>query len=125
MKLHLDNIAGINVITGYGEDHVMINRERHEGNLVILPQRVLPAWCPGGFEALDAADFAAVLEHRPEIFILGTGAKQRFPHPAKLRPLIEAGIGCEVMDLPAACRTYNILAGESRIVAAALLFDPA
>ena len=50
---------------------------------------------------------------------------QRFPAPAVMRPLIEAKIGFEIMDLPAACRTYNILMGENRNVAAALFFDPA
>lgn len=56
---------------------------------------------------------------------MGTGRRQRFPNPALLRPLMEARIGFEFMDLPAACRTYNILVAESRAVALALLFDPA
>jgi uncharacterized protein len=55
--------------------------------------------------------------------LLGTGARQRFPAPRLLRPLIEAGIGCEVMDLAAACRTYTILVAEGRRVAAALLIE--
>ena len=53
--------------------------------------------------------------------ILGTGASQKFPPPATLRPLIEAGIGFEIMDTAAACRTYNILVAEDRNVAAALI----
>lgn len=64
-----------------------------------------------------------MLELAPEVVIVGTGARQRFPAPQLLRPLIEAGIGFEVMDLAAACRTYNILASEGRAVAAALLLD--
>ena len=54
--------------------------------------------------------------------LLGTGARQRFPHPRLTAPLAQAGIGLEVMDLQAACRTYNILVAEERKVAAALLF---
>lgn len=53
--------------------------------------------------------------------LLGTGARLRFPHPRLSAPLARAGIGLEVMDLQAACRTYNILAAEGRRVAAALL----
>jgi uncharacterized protein len=45
----------------------------------------------------------------------------RFPHPKLTRALIESGIGVEVMDTSAVCRTYNILMAEGRQVAAALL----
>ena len=55
--------------------------------------------------------------------MLGTGQRQRFPAPELLRPLVEAGIGFEIMDLAAACRTFNVLALEKRAVAAALLVD--
>ena len=55
--------------------------------------------------------------------LLGTGARQRFPHPRLTAELAQAGIGLEVMDLQAACRTYNILVAEERKVAAALLFE--
>ena len=53
---------------------------------------------------------------------MGTGPRQRFPHPRLTAPLTRAGIGVEVMDLQAASRTYNILVAEERKVAAALLF---
>jgi uncharacterized protein len=124
MKLHQDLAAGINLITGYGDDHVLINKQRHEGNLVVLAQRLVEGWAPGGFAGLSEADFAVIPPLGPEIVLIGTGRRQRFPKPALLRPLIEARIGFEVMDLAAACRTYNILVSESRAVALALLFDP-
>jgi uncharacterized protein len=57
------------------------------------------------------------------VVLLGTGWRQRFPAPALMRPLMDERIGYEIMDLPAACRTYNILMAEGRYVAAALLFD--
>ena len=125
MKLQLDQTAGINLITGYGTDHVLINKERHDGNVVILPERLVEGWAPGGFAGLVEADFAALAPLGADIVLIGTGARQRFPKPALLRPLIDARVGFEVMDLAAACRTYNILASESRAVAVALLFDPA
>jgi uncharacterized protein len=55
--------------------------------------------------------------------IFGSGQRIRFPQAALLRPLIEQGIGVETMDTPAACRTYNILAGEGRHVIVALLLE--
>ena len=67
---------------------------------------------------------ADVLEKlQTEIVLLGTGTKQRFPHPSLTATLTAARVGVEVMDLRAACRTFNILAAEERKVAAALLFE--
>lgn len=128
MKLYQDNNANLNVVTGYGDDHVMVNKVRHDGNLILTASQIRTGWAPearGDLAALRAEDLAAVAELDPEIVIIGTGRRQRFPAPALLRPLIEARIGFEFMDLPAACRTYNILVGEGRSVAVALLFEAA
>ena len=125
MKLHQDTLTSINTVTGYGADHVLINKVRHDGNLLLTADRIVNGWAPGGFAGLSAKDVAQACELNAEIVLIGTGSRQRFPSPALLRPLIEARIGFEVMDLPAACRTYNVLVGEGRAVLAALLFDPA
>ena len=121
LKLHLTNISGANVFTGYGEGYVMINQQRHEQNLVVLPDRLLTDWQPAGFDALTPEHFALIAELEPEIVLLGTGSRLRFPRPELTRALSEARIGLEVMDFQAACRTYNFLAAEERKVAAALL----
>ena len=123
LKLHLSNISGINLFTGYGEGHVMVNKQRYAHNLVVLRDRLVTDWRPAGFDDLAAEDFALLAELQPEIVLLGTGAQLRFPRPELTRALIEARIGLEVMDVQAACRTYNILATEDRKVAAALLFN--
>ena len=73
---------------------------------------------------LTDAHFTPLAELRPELVLFGSGAALRFPRPAWVRRLIEAGIGVETMDTGAACRTYNILAGEGRRVVAALLVEP-
>ncbi|MFH1044210.1 MAG: Mth938-like domain-containing protein [Pseudomonadota bacterium] len=123
MKLHLADISGINVFTGYGEGYVMVNKQRHVRNLVVLRDRLVTDWRPAGFDDLDVGDFVQLAELEPEIVLLGTGQRLRFPRPELTRALIEARIGLEVMDIQAACRTYNILAAEERKVAAALLFS--
>ncbi len=123
MKLHLDNPASRNLITGHGAGYVAINHRHFESSLIVLPDRLVQPWGEGGFEGLTEDDFAAIRALAPEILLLGTGSRQRFPAPSLLRPLIETRIGCEVMDLPAACRTFNILMTEGRRVAAALLID--
>ena len=100
----------------------MVNNQRHEQSLVVLPERLVIDWQPAGFDALNAGHFAQLAGLEPEILLLGTGDRQRFPRPELTRALVEARIGLEVMDLQAACRTYNILVAEDRNVAAALLF---
>lgn len=121
MKLHLSGPAGLNTFTASGADFVAVNGERHARSLVVLPDRLVPAWSATTFEALSAADLEVVRDLAPEIVLLGTGGRIRFPRPEIMRPLIDARIGYEVMDVPAACRTYNILVAEDRKVAAALL----
>lgn len=123
MKLHLDNPSNRNLVTGYGAGYVAINHRQYEANLILLPDRIVESWGAGGFEALAESDFEAIRTLGPEILLLGTGDRQRFPAPSLLRPLIEARIGYEIMDLPAACRTFNILMAEGRRVAAALLIE--
>ena len=123
MKLHLDNPSSRNLVTGHGAGYVAINHRRYQASLILLPERIVEPWAPGGFASLTEGDFEVLRNCAPEVVLLGTGARQRFPSPVLLRPLIEAGIGCEIMDLAAACRTFNILVAEGRRVAAALLIE--
>ena len=121
MKFHLTRAAGRNLFTGYGEGYVAINDQRFERPIVVAPENPVADWNAESFEALTAAHFESLLELKPEIVILGTGAKLRFPRPEVTRPLAEARIGFEAMDTKAACRTFNILMAEGRQVVAAIL----
>lgn len=121
MKFHVTSHAGRNAFSAYGADFVRVGEQRYERNLIVTPERVLP-WEAASFEALGEADFAPLLALDIDILLLGTGARQRFPHPRLTRGLAARRIGVEAMDLQAACRTFNILVAEERRVAAALLF---
>ena len=70
---------------------------------------------------IHGSDFEPIIEHRPEVLILGTGERQVFPDPAIFCTLMDLGIGFEVMDNAAACRTYNILIAEERRAVLALM----
>ena len=122
MKLHLANPGDIKLFTAHGADHVMVNGERHDHSIAVLAGEVRSDWAVAGFDALCAAHFDYFLALEPDVLLLGTGARQRFPHPRLYRSLTDAGIGVECMDTPAACRTYNILVAEDRKVVAAILF---
>jgi len=120
VKLHASAASGIHLVSAYGEGYVAVNGARHERNLILLPDRILP-WNAADFDALRAEDFAPLAALDLEVLLLGTGKTLRFPAPHLTRALVEARVGLEVMDARAACRTYNILAAEGRRVAAALL----
>ena len=121
MKLHASAPGGVNTISGYGDDYVVVNGQRRDSSVVVLRDRVVD-WPAASFERLTAEDFGFLQELGIDIVLLGTGPRQRFPHPRLTAALTRAGIGVEVMDTQAACRTYNILVAEERRVAAALLF---
>jgi len=125
LKLHLDQPANINAITAYGPGYVQVNQTRHAGSLIVMPQQLTLGWRPLSFEDLQAADFEELAQLKVEIVLLGTGEQLRFPHPKLTRALMEKRIGLEAMSTAAACRTYNILMGEGRAVAAALLASAA
>ena len=126
MKLHLKSDSGQLLFTGYGDDHVLINGQRHESSLLLTARGIeIAPWAGLGFEALTAAHFDWVAQREVDILLLGTGTRLRFPHPSLTRALVEARIGLEVMDIGALCRTYNILAAEGRSVGAAVLIEPA
>jgi uncharacterized protein len=122
LKLHADAPTALNTVTAYGPGFVEINTVRHVSHLVVTPERVEP-WAVQGFEQLSAADFERFAALKAEVVLLGTGQRQRFPHPKLTRALAAAHIGFETMDTAAACRTYNILMAEGRRVLAALLME--
>ncbi len=124
MKLHSDNPLGINTITGYGTDYIEVNKAPYSHAVLLGPSGPVMHWGASSFEDLDPSHFAQIAELKPELIIIGTGLRQRFPRPDLLKALINAKIGFEIMDTQAACRTYNILVGEGRQAMAALLLDP-
>jgi uncharacterized protein len=121
LKFERDDPQGRNTFTGYGDGYVEVNRTRYSASLVVSGDRLVVDWPATSVDALGADHLAALVALAPEIVLLGTGARFQFPAPALLAPLYQAGIGVEVMDTPAACRTYNILLGEGRNVVAALV----
>lgn len=124
MKLHLTRAEGQNLITGYADDYIAINQQRYTHSLIVTPDTLITDWATSRtltFDSLTEMDFEKIADMKPEVVLLGTGAKHRFIHPKLTKALTEAGVSVECMDTAAACRTYNILMSEGRHVAAALI----
>jgi uncharacterized protein len=125
VKLQPDRIEGVNAVTAIGPGMVRINARDYTTSLVLPWRGEVLAWPCDAFERLRAEHFEPLVALAPELVIFGSGQRLRFAAPSLLRSLIERRIGVETMDTAAACRTYNVLAGEGRAVVAALLLEPA
>jgi uncharacterized protein len=114
--------AGRAPIAGYGRGLFRTGGIEHRGSLLILPEATLP-WNVASAAELTPESFAPVLALGSPVhfLLLGTGAAQVFPDPAIRAAFADASVGLEAMDTGAACRTYNVLLGEERVFAAALI----
>jgi uncharacterized protein len=90
--------------------------------VLLTPERVA-AWAPPAPADLTEGDLAPLLalDPAPELILLGTGPRQAFPPRALVGALDARGIGIEAMDSRAAARTWGLLCGEGRWIAAALM----
>lgn len=135
MQFSRELAEGLYTIHACRDAEVVINSPRaeermgEEGKLtlsesfIITPQQLMREWPPGTIGELEAEHLAAVKGLGLEVLLLGTGRTLRFPAAEQLAALVSLGIGYEVMDTAAACRTYNVLAGEGRRVAAAIIIE--
>jgi uncharacterized protein len=120
MKFHLNTSNHRYQIKTVNTNSIIINETIYSNSLIIMPQ-YLTDWEPSNFEELKLAHFEILANLDADVIVLGTGQTIQFPNAELLSPLIKKGIGIEVMDTAAACRTYTILASEDRNVAAGLL----
>lgn len=122
MKFTLESSSRVNVVRAYSRAELRVAEAIVRSSCIVAADTLIVDWTPKRFEELEAAHLEALFALQPEVVLLGTGARQRFPQPAIRSAFAERGIGLEVMDLGAACRTYNILVQEERRAVAALFF---
>ncbi len=120
MKLHLQQNPQHNLIQAYGPEGIVIHGQTYGESLLVGADWLHSPWGPDTAQRLVLEHFSEALSRQPDVLLLGTGKKQVFPLPL-MRALQDAGTPIEVMDTSAACRTYNILVAEDRVVIAALL----
>lgn len=113
---------GRQVIESYGPGRFRISGVSHGGSVLVFPERTV-TWPVSAMADLSPEAFSEVLAADPAVEILLIGCGPRLmPLPGALRSTLRAqGIGCDVMDTGAACRTFNVLLAEARRVAAALI----
>ncbi len=110
-----------NAIIAYAAGEIRMRDRVFHASLIATRDTVISEWQPAPVQQLSIDDFGRLLELSPEVVILGTGPKQQMPPPELFAAFASRGIGLEVMDTGAACRTYNLLLAEYREVAVALI----
>ena len=121
MKLHLTTAENNYLITAYSESFIEVNKHRHVGSLIVMPQELILDWGVKSFTELTEQHLSKIAEFNSEVVLLGTGEKHQFLHPKIYQALAVKGIPIECMTTAAACRTFNILMSEGRNVLAALI----
>jgi len=121
MKFSEADTSGGYRIFGYDPGRILIGNRVYTRSLIVGPDHIGPDWGPESAADLAAKHFVALVALAPRIIIIGTGSQQVFPDPGLYRDLLRQGLGVEIMDTGAACRTYNILMSEGREVAAGLI----
>ncbi len=110
-------------IEAYGDMGFRIDKKRVEGSMYLLPDSGMFPWNVTAIGELTAAHFDAITEVHDsfDLLLIGAGPSLQFPSAEVRAHLSDIPLHFEVMDTGAACRTYNVLIGEQRRVAAALI----
>lgn len=123
MKFAEIDQTGANLIDAYDRTSIRIQGHSYCCGLAVSAETLIPNWGPRQVDDMDQGHLRILLASEPQVVVIGTGSHQRFPEPAVYAKLLELGIGVDIMDTGAACRTYNILVSEGRRVVAGLMLD--
>lgn len=121
MSLNLDENSATYQIRAYQPGLIQVNDQMFATSIIITRDKLINSWSPQNIDELCREDLADVIALHPSILLIGTGHDLQFPDLKIYGDLINYGIGVEIMNTHAACRTYNVLTSEGRNVAAALI----
>lgn len=110
-------------IRGYGPGEIRVNETVYTQNIILTRNRLEASWDPPPVAEWRPDALDALLAYDPEILLIGTGNRVQLLGTAFLAHALRHGVGLETMDTAAACRTFNILVGEGRKVAAGLIVE--
>ena len=120
VKFSLEPPSRANLVRSYSDTELCIGDWRVQHSCLVTADQLITDWSPASFAELAPAHLEAIFALEPEVVLLGTGPTQRFAPPEVRGEFVRRRIGLEVMQLGAACRTFNVLVQEERRVLAAL-----
>jgi uncharacterized protein len=121
MKFSEDKIERGYYVSGYEDGAILVNGNARTASFIISLEELIEDWTPAHIDELCSQHMQPLLDLQPELVLIGTGETLKFPAMEHYACLIQQNIGVEIMDSAAACRTYNILLGEGRKVAAGII----
>ncbi|TNF90529.1 MAG: hypothetical protein EP300_02830 [Gammaproteobacteria bacterium] len=121
MPLAEDIVTSRHRFSSYGPGSVTVNETVYRQSLVVTASEIHCPWPVASLADISAENLAPIFDSAPAVVLLGTGDRQRFPDARTFALFGERGIGLEVMDNGALCRTFNILVAEDRAVTAAII----
>lgn len=121
MALIEDLIDRRNSIQAYESDHININGRLYSGSLILSATQIISPWAVTSVTDLNESLIQEIFNLKPDVILLGTGEKQIFPDVEILGLFAQQGLGVEVMNTGAMCRTFNILCAEDRMVVAGVI----
>lgn len=108
------------LVHSFERGRIRIGDTWHSDHLIIARDRVITPWQVPTPSDITTSLLEEALALDPEILLIGTGSKYLMSDVRLIADLAKRGIGTEIMDTAAACRTYNVLVHEDRAVVAAL-----
>lgn len=124
MKFTLEGRAGVNLIRAYGPGEIRVGDVLITRPCLVSADALITDWCATDPTQLSEEDLAPLLALAPEVVVIGCIAPVPLPS-AKLRGALgQRSIGVELMEMGAACRTFNVLVQEERKVVAGLFPAP-
>ena len=120
MQLAPDSHGRRNLIAGYAAGELRLRDRVLTESAIVTAEEVL-RWPVASAAALTPQLLEPVLALPVVVVLLATGTRQVWPDAAVLAHAAARGVGLEVMDLGAACRTFNLLVGDGRPVALAAI----
>ncbi len=120
VKFTLEPPSRANLVRSYTDSELRGGEQRVRRSCLVTADRLITDWPPATFADLTAAHLETIFALGPELVLLGTGPAQQFATAEVRREFSRRRVGLEVMQLGAACRTFNVLVQEERRVLAAL-----
>jgi uncharacterized protein len=121
MRFTQDSTAAVHLIRAYAAGELRISNDIYRETVILNASQVIVMPEIRDVDALAGFDPSRILALDPELVLLGTGQRQIFPAASFRAQFLKAGIGVEVLDTGAACRTFNVLVAEQRRVVALLM----
>jgi uncharacterized protein len=123
MKFSEADSGSGHLINGYSPGCIVVDGRDYREGLIVSPERIVSGWGPSRAADLGIEHVRELVELGPQVIVIGTGKRQCFPDPSVYLAAMDQGVGIEIMDTGAACRTYNIIMAEGRRVAAGLMVE--